>query len=238
MNKRCAVIIAAYNSEKYILDTLDALFSQEVPDGWQLDFYIGVDGCNKTFKVLKSKKIGFYYSPKNAGTYVMANSLIKLAEHAGYDAIARFDSDDIPKDNYFINGLRLLDRYGYVRSVVLPLDKSVRSHGPFYSNGQFFISKDVWSIVGGFDDYRVSGDHALMLKMQANGYPGLSNLSIDVESMPVVFKRWHDLSITSNTSDDERSLIHKQIDDKIEGKDFFVNNPKTVELIKHLSSTH
>ena len=236
--KKCAVIVAAYNADKYILETLKSLWNQKVPSGWEIKIYIGVDACKKTFHLLRSNQINFYHSPRNVGTYVIANSLIQLAKDEGFDdVVARFDSDDIANPNYFVNGLNLVQTHGYVRSIVMPLKHTDLLQKHFYSNGQFFITKDALSVVNGFDDYIVSADHALMLKMRANGYDGLSSNTIDLDTMPSLLKRWHSGSLSSHPElgkhSEARALIHNEIDQKIKNKDFFVASPKIVKLIKH-----
>ena len=50
---KCAVIIAAYNADKYILDCYESVKNQIPIPEYEIDIRVGVDGCQKTADVLR-----------------------------------------------------------------------------------------------------------------------------------------------------------------------------------------
>jgi hypothetical protein len=237
--KNLAVILSAYRAENYISETITSLYSLSLPDGWNVNFYIGVDGCEATSRKLNDLRVDFFYSSINVNTYVMANSLINLAKKDGYDILTRFDADDIPGEDYFLNGIGLAEKHGYVRSLVLPfVNKNNRSINDseikFLSNGQFFVTKDVFDLVNGFDNYPVSGDYALLKKMGKLGYDGLSIKSVVPELRPYLFKRRHKNALTANPVMGLRTQLRKNIEDKIHRgmseKVIRIEEPESIEL--------
>ena len=104
--KTCAIIIAAYNADKYILECIHSVKNQIPLEGWEYDIRIGVDGCQKTADVLRKNKIPFYWSEKNVGAYVMRNSLMYLRPA---DYYIYFDADDIMNHDFIFQCIQKID---------------------------------------------------------------------------------------------------------------------------------
>ena len=103
--KTVAIIIAAYNADKYILDCYNSVKNQIPLEGYSVDVRIGVDGCQKTADVLRRAGIPFYWYEKNVGAYIMRNSLIYF--NPFIDVFSIFDADDVMFTNYISSTLSL-----------------------------------------------------------------------------------------------------------------------------------
>ena len=50
---KIAICITSFNAENYIIECVDSFKRQNVPKSWEIVFYIGVDFCEKTAKILE-----------------------------------------------------------------------------------------------------------------------------------------------------------------------------------------
>ncbi len=111
-NKLVSIIIPAYNSEKYILETLESIASQSYSN-WEI---IVVDDCSsdrteeevKNFsKSFISCDIRYVKSEQNQGVSATRNSAILLATG---EYIAFLDSDDIWSEHHLLLGIQTLEK--------------------------------------------------------------------------------------------------------------------------------
>ena len=107
--KVCAIIVAAFNAQKYILQCLKSIDSQRSLSGWRYELRVGVDGCQSTSAVLQRAGRRFHYSTDNRGSYIMANSLMALGPA---DMYSRFDADDYMLPEYLPTVIQVAMDYG------------------------------------------------------------------------------------------------------------------------------
>lgn len=171
--KTLALLISAYKADRNLIDIIDKFHNQKLPRGWELKLYIGVDGCKNTYKLLKENNINFYYSSNNVGTYVIINSLIDKAKKFNHDMYARFDADDIPSKNYLYNGIKKCQKLKFTRAHYRWKNHPTNSSKEkTLAWGIVFFNKEVLSKVGGYSEYKVSGDHDFALRLKNLGYDG------------------------------------------------------------------
>ena len=232
--KKLAVIIAAYKAEKFIMETVKSLKNQKVPEGWEVKFFIGVDGCENTSRVLKENKVPFYFSEKNVGTYVMANSLIHEAKKIDCDMFLRFDADDVAKENFIFNGINNCLKSGFYITYFIQADvnlkiinkKQIRAHGIV------LFTKEVLNKFGGYRNYRVSCDQDLIFRLRNFGY--INNID---KNRSIFIRRVHTNSLTNTKktcigSNYRNNVWKKLCDDRLEN--MAVKNPVKTDL-KYIS---
>jgi glycosyltransferase involved in cell wall biosynthesis len=207
--KTLAIIITSYKSEQYILETLKSLENQLLPENWAIKFYIGVDACENTADILKKNLYSFYFSEKNVGTYILSNSLIKIAKAENCDMFLRFDSDDLARDNFLFYGINhtllhdfVRPYYNYCNSSGKPKgnSNSIKAHGPV------FISRKALNDVGGYYHYRVACDSDLIRRAERLGY-----VSTIKEKFPLFWYRKHATSLTKSADTSKKSEFRKQV---------------------------
>ena len=216
--KILALFISAYKADENLIEIIDNFNNQKLPRGWELKLYIGVDGCKKTYNLLKENKINFYYASKNVGTYVIANSLIDKAKKDNPDIYARFDADDIPSKNYLYHGIKKCQKLKFARAHYRwnnhPTISGKEKHLAW---GIIFFDKEVLTKVGGYSEYRVSGDHDLATRLKNQGYDGeFQNMFCLKLFKSPSFTRVYDsfsLSANKNSGHDSsyRSSVNQQL---------------------------
>jgi glycosyltransferase involved in cell wall biosynthesis len=148
---KCAIIVAAFNAQRYILQCLDSIGKQKPLPGWEYELRVGVDGCQTTAATLQRAKRKFYFTPNNRGSYLMANSLIALGPA---DMYSRFDADDYMLPDYMATVIRVALDYGiaFAGHVVRP-DRFSKPRV-----GQVTFTADTLDKLGGFHAVRCHGD--------------------------------------------------------------------------------
>lgn len=168
--KKCAVIIAAYNAERFIASCHRSISSQSVP-GWEIEIRIGVDGCEKTASVLRNLKIPFYWSEKNHGAYLIRNSLIYLDRA---DAYSYFDADDVMLPGYMIETLEKIEQSAdAVLCGKYQCDanmQKIKETPIIESGGAMSFTNSVLDAVGGYYRWRCAGDTDFMERLKMAGY--------------------------------------------------------------------
>ena len=164
--KNLAVIMAAYKAERWIDTAVRSVLAQKLPDGWEVDLRIGVDGCPATAKALDKISVPYWRAAKNAGLFPMRNSLIKLGPA---DAFTCFDADDEMLPGY----LAALLKAHAENAVVSPMriqchpDLTPTGKPPMKANGMYMISGELMSRLGGFRDYRCAADSDMRQRAEA-----------------------------------------------------------------------
>ena len=238
MKKKCAIIISAFQSQDYIIEAIDSLKNQILPNNWEITFYIGVDGCKETAAVLQQNSIEFYYSPINVGTYIITNSLLNKAAVA--DLFLRFDSDDVADQNFLYYGILNGYKYGISRPHWIRCDQSLTpvDNNLKISWGVVFFRKDIIDILGGYHHFRVSSDAGLIRRInQLKIFADESNTNC------VFFRRTVDNSLTNKLEcgikSQYRNSILKEIDYFVKEKNYTkIFNPMTTELHYINNTTH
>lgn len=230
--KSCAIIITAYKSKDYILESINSIKSNLIPNGWTKEIFIGVDACQETLDYLLENNYPCYYADKNVGTYVLTNSLLKTAYENNFDAFVRFDSDDIATEKFLFNGLTALTNRNFVRASYRKFDNDGNFIGKNKVQGSYgcvFFDRKIVESVGGYRQYRVSCDKDFVLRVAHSGF------SIAKIYPPAVYLyRQHSLSLTSMPSLGKRSADRKIIEEEmarmIVNKQLKVEDPTITEL--------
>ena len=212
--KTLAIVMAAYQSQDYIVNAINSLTTQGLPDDWQMKMYVGVDNCSATAKVLDDNNISYYWAKENVGTYIMANSLLREAQ--GADMFLRFDSDDQACDSYLFNGIRNCEQYEFSHSFCQYCDENMKPHPrkPFAAHGQCFYTPAVLEKIGGYEPFRVACDTFFMERAKASGFD--IRTQVEVSKQPVFLYRKHSQSLTKSKETSPRSTIRRDTTRKLQ----------------------
>lgn len=229
--KKLGIIISAYKADKFIMESINSLKNQKIPNFWDIEFFIGVDGCSKTHKILKKNKITHYLSNDNVGTYIIANSLIKIAKENNCDMFLRFDADDVACKDFLYKGIKSCEEIEYVRTSYYDADKKLKNINK--SNlldaiGIVFFTNHILDLAGGYKNYRIECDTDFMRRIAQKNYFGI----IEVDK-PIFLRRNHRKSLTNsfNTriNSKKRIQLRKKLSQEAKYK-IKVDNPKTTNL--------
>ena len=200
--KKCAIIIAAYNADKYILECYNSVKNQIPLEGWEYDIRIGVDGCQKTADVLRKNKIPFYWSEKNVGAYIMRNSLIAIGQA---DMYSIFDADDVMFANYISSTLSL--NADAVMSAKINCNENLKpiQGARIEYGGAITFSKNILESLGGFYGVRVAADSDFMQRISMAGY------KIHEINEPLYYRRRHPNALTKKSDTGIGSPYRKKV---------------------------
>jgi len=199
--KTCAVIIAAYAADKYILDCYNSVKNQIPLEGWEIDIRIGVDGCQKTADVLRKNKIPFYWSEKNVGAYIMRNSLAAVGQA---DCYAIFDADDVMFTNYISSTLSL--NADACMTAKINCDENLKpiQGARIEKGGAITFTHSVLQAIGGFYGVRCAADTDFMYRLQMAGY------NIHEINEPLYYRRRHPNALTKKSDTGIGSAYRKK----------------------------
>jgi GT2 family glycosyltransferase len=200
--KTCAVIIAAYNADKYILECYNSVKNQIPLEGVEIEIRIGVDGCQKTADVLRRAGIPFYWSEKNVGAYIMRNSLIYL-EPA--DVYSYFDADDTMFPDYLKTVLSL--NTDAIMTAKINCNENLKpiQGARIESGGAITFSHSVLQTLGGFYGVRCAADTDFMYRIGMAGY------NIHEINEPLYYRRRHNESLTKKSDTAWRSPYRNKV---------------------------
>ena len=200
--KTCAIIIAAYNADKYILDCYNSVKNQIPLEGWEYEIRIGVDGCQKTAEVLRRAKIPFYWSEKNVGAYIMRNSLAAVGQA---DCYAIFDADDVMFPEYLLKSLSL--NSDAVMTAKINCNENLKpiQRSRIESGGAITFSHKILESLGGFYGVRCAADTDFMYRLGMAGY------SIFDINEPLYYRRRHSQSLTKKSDTGIGSPYRKKV---------------------------
>lgn len=209
-NFKVSVIIPAHNADVYIEDCLDSIAKQTTSA--EIEILVGIDNCKPTLKRLKQIKnkyanLRVFYSDFSLGAYVMRNTLSELANH---DHILFFDADDIMVPSMLSSILRKYNKSSPVRFKYLNFNhgedptKKINPH-PKPSHGVFFISRNLFNRVGGFQNWPCGADTEFMKRCSVN------KIHDTIINVPLFYRRIHPMSLTQNPETGYRSTIRSQI---------------------------
>lgn len=227
--KTIAVIIPAYEAEDYVISCIKSIQNQELPDGYELDIRIGVDGCLKTAETINKKGISFYRSQENVGAYIMRNSLIALCPA---DYYCYFDADDIMNKNYM---MKCIEKIESGAEIVLPAKINTDSELNNISGmkveqgGSMIFSQSVIDSLGGFAPHRVAGDTDFIERAKMAGF------KIHKINEALYYRRKHNKSLTLSKSTGMKSEYRKKVwqqmtERREQGNKYY--KPEIVELEK------
>lgn len=185
---KCAIIIAAYNADKYILECYNSVKNQIPLEGYSVDVRIGVDGCPKTADVLRRAGIPFYWSEKNVGAYIMRNSLIYF--NPFIDVFSIFDADDVMFSNYISSTLSL--NADAVMTAKINCNENLKpiQGARIEYGGAITFTQNILDSLGGFYGVRCAADSDFMARIKMAGY------AIQEIKEPLYYRRRHKESLT------------------------------------------
>lgn len=224
--KRCAVIMAAHMTPRWIMQAVESVQAQEELEGWEYELRLGVDGCRNVRTILERRGAPFWWSSVNVGCYVLRNSLIEL-EPA--DAYAIFDSDDVMFPRYLATLLPWVEK-GMIagasrlntRVDLKPINRAE------YRAGVCVVPRERWEELGGYREERVGSDVDLIDRALAQG------IEVHRERTVLYLRRKRNGSLTQARDTGIRSLVRmrtrKRQTQAVRRGRLVVTNPKTVEL--------
>lgn len=185
--KTCAVIIAAYNAEKYILECYESVKNQIPVPGYSVEIRIGVDGCQKTADVLRKNKIPYFWSEKNVGAYIIRNSLVAVGPA---DCYSIFDADDVMFTNYISSTLSL--NADAVMTAKINCNENLKpiQGARIEYGGAITFTQNILDSLGGFYGVRCAADSDFMARIKMAGY------AIQEIKEPLYYRRRHKESLT------------------------------------------
>lgn len=211
------VIITAYNTEKYIEETLDSVANQtwfKSHNEWEI--LLGIDHCEHTLAKVKEifhkyKNLRVFYMCENMGTYIVSNTLISKAKYA---RILRFDSDDIMKKDMVETMMTAMNTVKNCKLVQCYYEKYPGREGKCNTgkaHGVFLCKKSVFVSYGGFMPWKCAADTEFLTRVG-------SIESKDFVAIPLVmfYYRIHEESLTQKKDTDMKSELRKQYKKYIE----------------------
>lgn len=225
MNKTISILIAAFKAELWLEQCVDSIRRQELPDGWELEIIIGVDGCLQTLRVARQidmQDLKIISLKENYGTYVTFNTLMKFATG---ELICRFDADDAMMPGYISEQLDYLQHNSHMTTAwSISTDETLCPRYPEapkinkqticntpqrVAEGNFIIRQSVWKELGGFQPWRCGADTDFKERVNVLG------LCITVVEKPLYYRRKHANSLTAHPATNFNSELRQSIIDKV-----------------------
>lgn len=198
--KTCAIIIPAYNADKYIIECYSSVKNQIPTGGYVYDIRIGVDGCHKTAMILESNKIPFYWSEKNVGAYIMRNSLMAIQKA---DMYCIFDADDVMFPEFLKRSLEYdcsMTAKINCNEKLKPLQGAKIEYG-----GAITFTHNILVVLGGYYGTRCAADSDFMSRIIMAGY------NIQEINEPLYYRRRHSESLTKKSDTGIGSPYRKKV---------------------------
>lgn len=173
MKEGISILIAAYRAEKYIEECINSI-TTTTPH----EILIGVDGCRKTYNVIKKKqsdRIKIYNKEINTGAYDTWNMLLSLAS---FNHILIFAADDIMNEGFLDNAIDELGCFDYMNIRCHTFEKGNDKFHEWVVDGVILIRTDVIKEVNGYQRWQCSGDTELKYRLKHYGYFGKASNSI------------------------------------------------------------
>jgi hypothetical protein len=200
---------------------------QGLPGGWGLGVAVGIDACPTTVvaTTLRGRNLAVRNFPKPVGPYVVFNS---LAYFDRSDVLVRFDADDLMLQGYLKTQLELLDSTfepTITQTWSIYVDPELRpcaallADGTFTSSdgrrsrpsdGQFLMTRSVWTRLGGFRAWPCHADTEFMRRAFWSG------ISIKAVPKHLYLRRIHSASLTSSLTTGYRSRVRHSYAEAIE----------------------
>ncbi len=223
--KIISVLVAAFQADKWLIESLNSIVNQQLPQGWELEVLIGVDGCKTTYHeamAYKNDNVRVISLMKNYGTYITFNTLM---EYAQGQYICRFDADDVMRSGYLLSQIKRLENnvdmtmtWSIYTDEDLQPTSFVMAHTHYHpkgglrkrgSEGQFMIKRHVWDALGGFQPWVCGADTDFSKRVRYAGF------NIEVLEDFLYYRRTHKNSLTCHPKTNFESSLRKEIEDKI-----------------------
>jgi glycosyltransferase involved in cell wall biosynthesis len=214
-----SIIIPTFDNIEYIDETLDSIYKSG--KDFDYEILIGIDGCNKSLKYLKSKtyhsNTNIFFFPTNKGPYFIKNTLSTLAK---YDNLLFFDSDDIMEENMIGYCLKSLKKYQCVKPRlrnfrIIDGKMTNESNRKNWGEGVFAIHKKIFNYYNGFEGWLVAADSDFMARLYKN------NISLELTQEILVLRRLHDKGLTSRPDTGLKSQLRSKYAHISKSKKYF-----------------
>jgi glycosyltransferase involved in cell wall biosynthesis len=214
-----SIIIPTFDNIEYIDETLDSIYKSG--KDFDYEILIGIDGCNKSLKYLKSKtyhsNTNIFFFPTNKGPYFIKNTLSTLAK---YDNLLFFDSDDIMEENMIGYCLKSLKKYQCVKPRlrnfrIIDGKMTNESNRKNWGEGVFAIHKKIFNYYNGFEGWLVAADSDFMARLYKN------NISLELTQENLVLRRLHDKGLTSRPDTGLKSQLRSKYAHISKSKKYF-----------------
>jgi len=174
MKEGISILIAAYRAEKYIEECINSI-TTTTPH----EILIGVDGCRKTYNVIKKKqsdRIKIYNKEINTGAYDTWNMLINKAS---FNHVLIFAADDIMIDGFLDNAISELNNFDFMHIRCKTFSDNADDDGHIWiADGVILIRTEVIMSVNGYQKWRCSADTELKFRLKHFGYLGKASKRI------------------------------------------------------------
>lgn len=159
--KKISVIIPAHNEEKYIYTTLEYLKKSNIT---QFEIIVVCDSCTDKTKEIALQYTEFVYEVDFQNISKTRNF---GAEKSSGEAFVFLDADTIVSENYLDEITKSLEVYDYGCAKTISEHKGLLSRYIAWGNnnyykknigGNFFVKKEIFYKVGGFDESMKRGE--------------------------------------------------------------------------------
>ena len=217
MKEGISILIAAYRAEKYIEECINSI-TTTTPH----EILIGVDGCRKTYNVIKKKqsdRIKIYNKEINTGAYDTWNMLLSLAS---FNHILIFAADDIMNEGFLDSAFDELGGFDYMNIRCQTFEKGNDNIYEWIADGVILIRTEVIMSVNGYQRWQCSGDTELKYRLKHYGYFGKASNSIGFryrrheDSLTMRMGKESDIRLQYKSMIDEM-LLRKSFTDPIDG---------------------
>jgi len=207
--KPISIIISAYQTQKYIEETLNSIENQTYfINNNNFEVLVGVDACQDTLNKLleikhKYRNLRIFMMDNNMGTYITSNTLLDIIKN---ENIIRFDGDDIMKPEMINEIMYFVDNYNIIRFKYLILIKNViQKNINFirYPHGVGLFKLSLYNKLGGYESWMCAADTELLKR-------GLSIIKEKLINKPLFYRRMHQDSLTQNILFGANSEIRKE----------------------------
>jgi len=218
MKEGISILIAAYRAEKYIEECINSI-TTTTPH----EILIGVDGCRKTYNVIKKKqsdRIKIYNKEINTGAYDTWNMLLSLAS---FNHVLIFAADDIMIDGFLDNAISELNNFDFMHIRCKTFSDNADDDGHIWiADGVILIRTEVIMSVNGYQRWQCSADTELKLRLIHHGYLNKASNSIGFryrrheDSLTMRMGKESDIRLQYKSMIDEM-LLRKSFTDPIDG---------------------
>ena len=219
--KTITIMIAAYKAEPWIGECLEAIETQQLPDGWQLQIILGVDGCKSTLAAAllhRSDRLTIIELKQNSGTYITFNTMM---QYATGEIMGRFDADDVMRPGYLKAQIESIENGAdvsmtwsiYTDADLKPTDH-VMAHSHYHpkgglnrrpAEGCYVARRKIWEKLGAYRAWPCSADTDMLSRAKSIG-----NIVATVEDF-LYYRRTHIGSLTANPATNFESPLRKKI---------------------------
>jgi len=218
-----SIIIAAFNTAKYIEQCLDSIINQTYFRKYDVKYeiLIGIDACESTkIKIddikYKYKDLIIYYFYENSGPYNVLNELIKNVK---YENILRFDSDDFMIPTMIEKIINHNNKCDLIRFMYYEYfnDNNIKSILNHHAHGTIFFNKKILLELGGYKNWRCSADSDFLKRFRM-----LKKYKECLINERLFYYRRHDNNLTKIIPMSKRGKYHKEINN-IQLNDLFID---------------